>query len=552
MPGIRARLRATLRSLRRSLASRCLVLLAAYALALACLFAGVGALSDSLFNDAFPSMETVLEYEDALAEDRFDALATKRLANCLIAVFDDQGRRLYASSERAAEKILASDVSIISDYVDGSFYEVFDDSSGGELRHRIMLCTYDGSGDNAKVVIDWCVLDEDLNVVEGTLFSDRGSLTEREFGLIRGVYEANMSVSRLEYATSGGAGRTLVLVTPNVSESSYARVTDAAGRLWLLALPVALSVTAVAALLLGRLVRRAARPLDRAIAVCGEGAAPGLRDGLPAADEAGVPTELVPVYEGFRDLMGRLRSSRDDQRRMVASVSHDLKTPLTVIRGYAQALCERRVDGERADAYHRTIYERAIAAAGLLDELSVYVRTEHPDLPLELSLADARALVTAAVEEVRPRAEQTGCALEVELGSQAAPVMADAALFRRMMVNLVGNAFDHNPAGTRVLVRCSVRRSPHGEGEVRILVADTGVGVPAEMAAHVFDPFVTENAARSAGGGTGLGLTIALRAAELMGGTIRLEERPAPPWATEFTATLPLADGLSDPQRSFR
>ena len=314
--------------------------------------------------------------------------------------------------------------------------------------------------------------------------------------------------------------------------------------MWLLAVPAVLVVSAVAALLLARLVRRAARPLDRAIdAFRNEGAGcPGVAFVPEGAREAGVPTELVPVYEGFCDLMARLRSSRDDQRRMVASVSHDLKTPLTVIRGYSQAFCEGRVPEGRTDAYHRAILGRAVAAAELLDELSDYARMEHPDHVAALVPADARELLTEAVESARPLAEQQGCVLEVELGHRPAPVLADTRLFRRMVLNLVENAVTHNPAGTRVRVACAVGCDSGGSRVCRLTVADTGRGIAPEVAGRVFEPFVTEDAARPAGGGTGLGLAIVRRAAELMGGTARVDEHPDAPWSTAFMVELPFAD----------
>lgn len=529
--------RLSLAALRGSLAVRCLALLGVYALALAGLLWGVGALVDHLFDTAFPSRETVLDYEGDLVRDRFDALATSRLSNALIVVFDADGRRLYASSERAAEMISASDLSIIGDYVESS-YEVFEErDEGGEARYRVMLCSFGDAGGAARSVVDWCVLDKDLRVVEGSLFSGRERLTRREFGLIQGLYGARMDISRLEYATASGEPRTLVLAAPLVSEAGYARLADDASRAWLIAVPAALAITAGTALLMARLVRRSARPLDAAIAACGE---PGPAPELPDARSAGVPTELVPIYEGFSDLMARLRSTRDDQARMVASLSHDLKTPLTVIRGYAQAFCEGRVLPERADACHRVILERSVAAAELLEELSGYARMEHPDFAPELAPADARELVADAAAAARPLAEQAGCALEVDLCGSALPVLADARLFRRMLLNLVENAVTHNPSGTRVRVSCAPGADPL---TCEVAVADTGEGVSPEVAGRAFDPFVTRDAARPSGGGTGLGLAIVRRAAELMGGSVRLCESPPAPWAAEFAVTLPLARG---------
>ena len=112
----RGSLRSAARALRGSLAMRCLALLGVYALVLAGLLGGMGALVDGLFDGAFPSMGTVLEYEGELADDRFGALATSRLSNALIVVFDADGRCLYASSEWAAERVSAADLAIIGSY----------------------------------------------------------------------------------------------------------------------------------------------------------------------------------------------------------------------------------------------------------------------------------------------------------------------------------------------------------------------------------------------------------------------------------------------------
>ena len=131
----RGSLRSAARALRGSLAMRCLALLGVYALVLAGLLGGMGALVDGLFDGAFPSMGTVLEYEGELADDRFGALATSRLSNALIVVFDADGRCLYASSERAAERVSAADLAIIGSYA-GSPYEGFEEAGeDGEVRY---------------------------------------------------------------------------------------------------------------------------------------------------------------------------------------------------------------------------------------------------------------------------------------------------------------------------------------------------------------------------------------------------------------------------------
>lgn len=539
MPSGRVAARA-LRGALRSLTARCLAVLAASALALLAMILAIGRAGDAVFDSAFPTIDTVLASEDDLVADRFDALATRDLESCLLLVFDGYGTRLYASSDEAARSISARDLAVMSDYADGTFYEVFRERGPQGVRHRVVLSSYDGE---ERVAEAYCVLDEDLRIVEGDLFPGRDSLTEREFGLVQGLYDARASVSRLDYENADGEARTLVLVAPLVSEGSYDRVTAEVGRLWLLAVPGTVAIVAVAAALVARQVAAAARPLDRAILAhraAGEGGAV-----IEPADSAGVATELVPIYEDFADLMVRLAEAREDGQRMVADVSHDLKTPLTVIRGYAQAFCDGCVPPERERAYHAAMRDKAIAASELLDALTDYAHMGHPDFRPRLEPRDVGALVMEAYREALPLADQAGCELRAEdLSDGAAVALVDAALLRRALLNLVGNAFAHNEAGTRVLLSCRLdgaTRLPGGGRGVVVSVADSGKGFSPEVAARAFEPFVTENVARTPGRGTGLGLTMARRAAELMGGRLEISPAPRGPWSTELVLTLPVA-----------
>lgn len=535
-----AGLGAALRDVGRSLSFRCLACLAAYALSLFALGSLVGARADAAFEEAFPTMRSVLAHRDALEDDDFGALASGDLSRCMIVIFDAEGRRLFASSDRAAESVRASDLPAIDDYDDPTHYEVFEERGDWGVRYRVLLCS-DAGGD-VRSVLGWGLLDEGLRVLDGDLFAGRAALSEREFGFIEGRYGPRMSVSRLEYATEGRDPRTLVLFAPLIDEAGIDEVTARVGRMWVLAAPVALALTVAAAFALRWQVRRAARPLDAAIGAYRSGLAGG-REGIAPATEAGVATELVPIYENFSDLMARLRGAQEEGQRMVADLSHDLKTPLTVIRGYAQAFCDGKVPAGREGAYHAAMRDKAIAASELLDALCEYARTEHPEYRARLVRADVGALVVEVAGEARPQAERSSCTLEAldETGG-AAEALVDAQLFRRMLLNLLDNAFSHNPAGTRVLVRCSAARGGGSGGVVSIAVCDDGVELPPQVTGRVFEPFVTGNVARTPGRGTGLGLAMVRRAASLMGGAVEVDPCPGGSWTKTFVVTLPLAD----------
>ncbi len=578
-------MRDDIRMLGKSLAARCFLCVVVYAFALLAIASAVGAASNALFDNAFPSMETVLAHEDDLARDAFDGLRSSDLENCKIVIFDASGTRLYASSETAAASIRASDLAMINDYEESTFYEVFQETVDSEVRYRIMLCAYEASSDYNETVRAWCTLDADLTILEGTLFSGRDALTEREFDFIRGVYNAQMSIERLDYRTEDGAARTLVLAAPLVNDVRYQQILDEVQQLGLYAVPAVLVATVVAAWCLIRLVRNSTRPLNHAIDAYRHDEATDARAG-----EAQMVSEYIPVYRNFTELMDELRAARREQQRMIADVSHDLKTPLTVIRGYAKAFCDGKVPPEKADDYHRAMNDKAVQAAELIDALFSYARMEHPEFEAQLVRVDANALVREAALRVLPAVEQAGDALEVCVegacasvggvgaeyaaasaaegdtpaisalaetalhddarraacdgeccvgrGAESAPLMVevDVQLFRRTLLNLIGNACAHNAAGIRIRVSCAARRD-----RVVVTVADTGAGFPPEIAARAFEPFVTENTARTAGGGTGLGLAIARRCVELMGGAIYLDDHPTAPWAAEVVIELPRA-----------
>ena len=516
-----------LKRLASSLTFRCLACIIGYAAAIALIASGMSSWSARLFEDAFPSMDSVLAHYDELAGDRFEALGATEFKNCQIIVYDRFGTTLYASSPGIAEKIGAKDVSIINDYEDGSFYEVFLDQSSSGGTYRILRCTR--SSENAeKRILGSCLLDENLNVVEGDLFGGRTLLTEREFNLIKGLYEKGMTIERCDYVTDDGQQRTLVLIAPIVTDATYQQVVEQAGRLWLLAAPAAVGATAAAVLYLARAVRRGVAPLDRAITARKRGAV------APAAEN--VPAELRPTLENFNELMQRLDDAKREQQRIVADISHDLKTPLTVIRGYAQAFCDGRVPPERELACHRAISERAVAASNLLDELFSYTKVNHPEFSPSFERADLCEHVRLAAIAATPNVESAGCTIDVELPEDAVPAQLDTQLFQRALLNLIDNACQHNDAGTRICLSCAGRG-----GTARLSVADTGSGFDPEIAAHAFEPFVTENAERAAGKGTGLGLAIVQRVAELHGGSVQLACRPRAPFAAEVVITLPTA-----------
>ncbi len=227
--------------------------------------------------------------------------------------------------------------------------------------------------------------------------------------------------------------------------------------------------------------------------------------------------------------VGRLESAQQQNRRFVADVSHELKTPLTALVAEA-SLIETGTDGMTPDA--RRAAELLVADVRrlrtLVDELMEISRFDADAERPVLEPLDLRRLVSAIVAARLPAAA-------IALPADAVMVESDPRRLDRILGNLLDNARDHAPDGP---VEVSLTRT--AEGAV-IVVADRGPGVPREALPHVFDRFYKADPSRR-GGSSGLGLAIAAEHAALLGATLRARARPG--GGLIFALTLPVTERL--------
>ncbi|HEX8358987.1 MAG TPA: PAS domain-containing sensor histidine kinase [Longimicrobium sp.] len=221
----------------------------------------------------------------------------------------------------------------------------------------------------------------------------------------------------------------------------------------------------------------------------------------------------------------------------LAVVSHELKTPLNVINGFADLLFDG--DAGELTAVQRRHLERIQASSRqlgeLIDEVLSYSRLESgPDAP-HLQAVDVGIALRHAAAEVQPAAREKGLALSVS-GHDACIALTDPARLKRLLASLLSNAVKFTESGE---VRVDARREPSA---VAVTVTDTGIGIAAEHLERIWEPFwQVEHPLVRRAGGTGLGLSVARRLAELMGGDIEVNSEPGA--GTTFTVRLPVHPG---------
>jgi len=254
--------------------------------------------------------------------------------------------------------------------------------------------------------------------------------------------------------------------------------------------------------------------------------------------------EMGKLAENINIMSARLKSSMEEERQavqakqeLVTNVSHDLRTPLTSIKGYLQYIHENRYKDEVELMYYADIaYQKTLRLERMVNDLFEYTRFAYGQTRLNLSRIDLRELLGQLCAELRLMAEEAGMELALDGPDEHVMIKADGDKLVRVFENLIANAVRYGRDGRRVDL--TVR--PSGDkAEVRVI--NYGEPIPQKDLPHIFDRFHRVDKSRSADtGGTGLGLAIARNIVELHQGTISAESDEA---QTCFTVRLPLWNG---------
>ena len=245
--------------------------------------------------------------------------------------------------------------------------------------------------------------------------------------------------------------------------------------------------------------------------------------------------EVARLARAFNAMAREVARAHRMQRDFVANVSHDLKTPLTAIQGFAQALLDGTAGDE--EAYRksaRIISEEAERMNRLIRDLLELARLESGQIAMAREPVDLLEVLSSCAETFALQAEQKEISLALRLPPTLPQIQGDAHRLEQAFTNLLDNAFKYTPAGGTV----ELAAYQTSEGKVEVVVADTGVGIPPEDLPRIFERFYRVDKARTGAGGTGLGLAIVKEIVQAHGGRITAASQEGR--GTRFTVTLPV------------
>lgn len=248
------------------------------------------------------------------------------------------------------------------------------------------------------------------------------------------------------------------------------------------------------------------------------------------ADKLDYLDVMIMDFNKMVEELGSIETLKTD---FVSNVSHEMKTPIAVIKNYAQLLRAKQTPEEQRAEYAKNIEQAAGRLSSLISNILKLNRLEHQGITTEVEVYDVCRQLCESVFLFEDAVEEKGIELEVDIEDKAV-IKADASLMELVWNNLLSNAVKFTDRGGSI----TLRQTSDGQ-YIRVLVSDTGCGIGKEIINHIFDKFYQGDTSHSTEG-NGLGLALVKRVLELMDGEIQIASEAGK--GTTFTVTLPAAE----------
>jgi len=246
--------------------------------------------------------------------------------------------------------------------------------------------------------------------------------------------------------------------------------------------------------------------------------------------------EMAELAQAFNSMADDIERDEKLRQNLVADTAHELRTPLSNLRGYLEAIKDGVVKPDATTI--NSLYEEATLLTRLVDDLQDLALAEASELTLVIQAEDITSVIKQAVVSFQSEAVDKGISLHTDLPDRLPPCDIDSQRIAQVLHNLISNAVTHTPRDGNITI--SARESGNF---VEVTVADTGEGIPAEELPNIFERFYRVDMSRSRRtGGSGLGLTIAKRLVEAHGGQIGVQSEPGN--GSRFTFTVPKSSDL--------
>ena len=497
-----------------------------------------------IFGDYDATLGLTKKYQNYLKEEKFNKLNLKEITgeDGTIEILDENYNLIYSlGNDINKEKYNEDEINAIPNYrKDDTYLNIYDYySENGESYKLIIAESYYSEGvisNPLKSTSKWFkVLDKNLNVIlESDNAPAKKNYTEKEIIYMRGYYNNGLFIEKYKYINNDGIKRTAIIKSRELYTNSFFKKMNILTKIDFVVFGIAYIILVVIfVFVLRSKFYEPLEKLNKAMELLTEGKR------KKPVDYSG-PREFVDICDRFNIMVSKLEDSENqrkklmnDKERMMADISHDLKTPITSIQGYAKALSDGIIVDEDKDKYIKIIYEKSKKLTELINIFHEYSKLEHPDFNLIFEKVDLSEYLRAYIALKYEDIVESGFNIEVDIPEEEMEIKIDKVQLQRVFDNILGNSIKHNEKGTNIYVSLKEKNDIY-----EIIIADDGKGISKDIANNIFEAFTVGDESRNSKQGSGLGLAIAKTIVDLHGGTIELEPESLKKFSTQFKIIL--------------
>lgn len=497
-----------------------------------------------IFGDYDATLGLTKKYQNYLKEEKFNKLNLKEITgeDGTIEILDENYNLIYSlGKDINKEKYNEDEINAIPNYrKDDTYLNIYDYySENGESYKLIIAESYYSEGvisNSLKSTSKWFkVLDKNLNVIlESDNAPAKKNYTEKEIIYMRGYYNNGLFIEKYQYINNDGIKRTAIIKSRELYTNSFFKKMNILTKIDFVVFGIAYIILVVIfVFVLRSKFYEPLEKLNKAMELLTEGKR------KKPVDYSG-PREFVDICDRFNIMVSKLEDSENqrkklmnDKERMMADISHDLKTPITSIQGYAKALSDGIIVDEDKDKYIKIIYEKSKKLTELINIFHEYSKLEHPDFNLIFEKVDLSEYLRAYIALKYEDIVESGFNIEVDIPEEEMEIKIDKVQLQRVFDNILGNSIKHNEKGTNIYVSLKEKNDIY-----EIIIADDGKGISKDIANNIFEAFTVGDESRNSKQGSGLGLAIAKTIVDLHGGTIELEPKSLKKFSTQFKIIL--------------
>lgn len=497
-----------------------------------------------IFGDYDATLGLTKKYQNYLKEEKFNKLNLKEITgeDGTIEILDENYNLIYSlGKDINKEKYNEDEINAIPNYrKDDTYLNIYDYySENGESYNLIIAESYYSEGvisNSLKSTSKWFkVLDKNLNVIlESDNAPAKKNYTEKEIIYMRGYYNNGLFIEKYQYINNDGIKRTAIIKSRELYTNSFFKKMNILTKIDFVVFGIAYIILVVIfVFVLRSKFYEPLEKLNKAMELLTEGKR------KKPVDYSG-PREFVDICDRFNIMVSKLEDSENqrkklmnDKERMMADISHDLKTPITSIQGYAKALSDGIIVDEDKDKYIKIIYEKSKKLTELINIFHEYSKLEHPDFNLIFEKVDLSEYLRAYIALKYEDIVESGFNIEVDIPEEEMEIKIDKVQLQRVFDNILGNSIKHNEKGTNIYVSLKEKNDIY-----EIIIADDGKGISKDIANNIFEAFTVGDESRNSKQGSGLGLAIAKTIVDLHEGTIELEPESLKKFSTQFKIIL--------------